>query len=148
MKKRFASLHARAFSHATENLDKVKRAMENVLGETELKVSRTEGTHGNPITVLEASIEDSDEISCLFGRMSEDDLARLLTTMRNRIDNGCNLFIRIDKQEAYKGGVRLATNDDVISIRLRVLAFPARCEVASEIAKDYIEAELERRKVS
>ena len=142
MKKTFASLHARAFCHATEDLDKVKKAMENALGQTEIKVSKTEGVHGNPIAVLEASVVDSDGIAEFFGKLSEGDLSELLATLGERVDDGCNLFLRIDKQEAYKGLQRLATDGDVISIRLRVRAYPAKREIAYAAAKKYVEEEL------
>jgi RNA binding exosome subunit len=136
----FAGLYARAFCHATEDLEKVKRALRNTIGDAEIQVTQIEGHHGNPITIVEASVESIEEISRFFEKIETEDLRSVLDTLSNRMDEGCNLFLKIDKQAAYEESIRLGRNDDVISIRLKVIAFPAKCEIAQRTSRAFIES--------
>jgi RNA binding exosome subunit len=135
----FARLHARAFCHATEDLDKVKTALQNTVGEADILTSRTEGHHGNPITIVETSVVTMEEISRFFERLGKDDLRVVLDTLPSRVDDGCNLFIKIDKQAAYEGCIRMGHNENVISVRVKVQAFPGTCEVAQTTARAFME---------
>jgi len=139
VKKTFATMHARTFCHATEDLDKVESALENTVGKLDIEVVRTEGHHGNPIMILETTLGEADGINGIFSKLRKEDIERLLGSLDSRIDDGCNFFIRIDKQAAYTGEIRLASNDDVISLRLKVSTFPARREIASSVVKGYLE---------
>lgn len=141
----FSSIHARALSHATEDLEKVKTAMLNVLGDVELVISSTEGHHGNPIAILEAVVADMHAMDEFFGRLSTTDMEELISTLGQRVDDGCNLFLKLDKQEAYSGSAKLGSGDDVISARLKIRAFPAKPEVARKVARDYLSMLLESR---
>ncbi len=134
----FKSLHARAFCHATEHLDRVKKAMLNVLGEIELRVSKTEGHHGNPIVIVEATIAEPQGIDEFFGRIRDADIEAIAGSLERRIDDGCNLFLKLDKQEAFAGSLRLGSGDDVISVRVRVRAYPARREAAEAAVRDFL----------
>jgi len=131
-------LHARTICHATEDLERVKQALRNVVGEEEVRVSRTEGHHGNPIIVLEASVADPKAIDEFFHRVDERTVSSMIETLGCRIDDGCNLFLKIDKQAAFLGTVQMAQNDDVVSVRIKVNAFPARPEVAQGIVKEHL----------
>lgn len=135
-------MHARAFAHATEDLDKVKVAMANVVGPVETSAVSTEGVHGNPLTILEADVTDPDDILRFFSKLDREDLQTLMRTLDKRVDEGCNLFVKIDKQSAFLGQVRLDRGDDVISVRIRVAAFPASCAVAQNVVLDVLEQEL------
>jgi RNA binding exosome subunit len=145
VKGRFRGLHARAFVHATEDLEKVKLAMTNVVGPLELTTLLTEGVHGNPLTILEASVPDPDDVPRFFSKLDPEDLQTILRTLDKRVDEGCNLFVKIDKQSAFLGQIRLDRGDDVISVRIRVAAFPASCEVAQKVVREIVEHELARR---
>jgi len=136
----FQGLHARALCHATEDLDKVKLALSTAVGVEEITVSRTEGHHGNPLFVLESLMEDEERIRRFFERLCSDDLGEIVRTLESRMDDKCALYIRLDKQAAFGGNVRLGRNDDIISVRLRVRAFPAKISVASAIVIDFIDA--------
>ena len=139
MKGIFAVLHARAICHATEDLDKVKSTLENTFGKTEIDVSQTEGHHGNPIIILEVVTRDIDVIDGFFSRLNDSDIDEILASLRSRMDDGCNLFIRIDKQAAFNGDIRLGRSDDVISVRIQVRTFPSKYEIASSAVREYFE---------
>jgi RNA binding exosome subunit len=145
VKKTFIGLHARTFSHATEDLEKVKLAFANAVGGLEMRLSRTAGHHGNPITIIEGETKEAGAISDFFGRLTEDDLQKILRTVDARTDEGCNLFIRLDKQAAYDGRAELTDGEDVVSVRIRVSAFPSRCEIAKEVVRAFITEELAKR---
>jgi len=148
VKSRFKGLYARAFCHATENLDKVRLAVSNVIGSRVLELRNAEGVHGNPIMIIEASLRDPDSIAGFLSKIEDSDLHGLLHTLEKRVDEGCNLFLKVDKQSAFNGQVRLGSGDDVISIRLRIEAFPAKCEVAQRYAREALDQELSRRRDS
>ena len=145
MKKDFIRLHARTFSHATEDLEKVKLAFANAVGTLDMKISKSEGLHGNPITIIEGETKESRLISGLFGRLRDSDLNTIIQTIDARTDEGCNLFLRLDKQAAYEGRVELTEGNDVVSVRIRVGAFPSRCDVAKELVKSFVTGELAKR---
>jgi len=138
VKREFSGLYARAFCHSTEDLEKVKRSMTNALGDVELKVTSTEGYHGNPILLLNATVTDMDDIVEFFSKLGPDEREIILETLGSRLDDSCNLFVRLNKQAAFKEDVQLESGDDVISIRIHVNAFPARSDIAREIVKQFL----------
>lgn len=125
--------------HATEDLEKVVQALRNTIGDAEIQIARTEGHHGNPITIAEANVESAEGISSFFEKLPIDDLKLILDTLPTRVDEGCNLFLKIDKQAAYEERVRMRHDDDVISIRIKVIAFPAKSEKAQDKTRAYLE---------
>lgn len=135
----FSSLHARVLCHATEVRERVERALLNVVGETELAAARTYGHHGNEILVIEARLK-GQRADRILERLSPDDLREILDNAESRIDDSCNLFIRIDKQKAYEGEIALASDDDAIAIRMKVAAFPARKSIAVRAVADFLDA--------
>ncbi len=145
MKRLFVGLYARTFCHTTENLAKVKQALTNVVGDSELRVTKTFGHHGNPITIIESTIKEMSDITRFFAKVDDNDLSVIEDTLATRVDDGCNLFLKIDKQEAFLGKVKLGHEDDVISLRIRVAAFPATCEVAQSNIREYLAVERARR---
>ncbi len=142
----FSSLHARALCHATEDLDRVKTAMVNVMGDVEMRVSKTEGHHGNPIVILEAAVEDARAIDGFFARVSDEDLEELIGSLERRVDDGCNLFLKLDKQDAFAGRAHLGAGDDVISVRAKARVFPAKREIAKEALEEYLRKALDSRR--
>ena len=138
MKGAFSSLHARALCHATELLDRVKQSVTNAVGEVDLETKRTAGHHGNEILVVEAHSADSSNVKHLFGELSAADREMLVSTIDRRLDDSCNLFLRVDKQAAYGGRVTLTTSEDSIALRLKVSAFPAKPEVAAEVVTEFV----------
>lgn len=148
MKKLFIGIHARTLCHTTEDLSKVKEAMTNVLGDSELRITKTEGHHGNPITILESAVNEMKRISEFFTKIDDHDLSVIEDTLETRVDDGCNLFLKIDKQEAFLGKVTLCHGDDAISLRIRVAAYPATCEIAQDNIREFLAVERARRNTS
>jgi len=130
--RRLSSLHARAICHATEDSSKVELAIRAVVGDAEVRRSVTEGHFGNTIEVLESSIDEERAIMDVFGHMTADDISKVASTIEARIDDSCHFFLRFDKQEAFMGRLRLSDGDDVVAVRVKVRAFPAKPAVAAQ----------------
>ena len=145
MTRRLSSLHARTICHATEDIAKVEQALRTVVGDAPIERSRTEGHFGNAIEVLESTLKDEDMIMGVLERMTDEDLANVMSTLTVRTDNACQVFIRLDKQRAYQEEVRLSEGEDVVAIRIKVRAFPAKPEVAMEIMREVLHEITSRR---
>jgi RNA binding exosome subunit len=136
----FSHVHARALCHATENVESVKLAVQNAVGETDFEVTRTSGHHGNEILVIEAHLRGSKCGVELLGKLRPSDKGQVLDTLERRMDESCNLFLRLDKQKAFLGELTLAKNDDAVAIRMKVAAFPAKKETALRAIRDFLSA--------
>ncbi len=114
--------------HATEDLDKVIDAVQNVLPSDHIedvtfKRSNLEGHYGNPITFFDTRIKNKDIVRALVENISANlsalDKEELDRTINRCVEKG-SLFIRLDKQVALKGNIKFATSDPIrIRIRFR-----------------------------
>ena len=131
----FAKVEARTYSRATEIVERVNAAVLSVFPEelrskVQVTSTTTEGYNQIPIVVIAAAIDDrpSSEVAAdyLLKALSPNDKDTLINTLKQRLDERCVLFIRLDKQDAYLGHLRLATEPDVISTQLHIRQYP-RC---------------------
>ena len=111
----------RVFAHATEDADKVLKAVQNVLppeliDNVTFKKASLTGHHGNPIVFFETRIKDKNFFQAIFERLSTGlnvlDKEVLGNEIRRHIENG-NLYIRLDKQCAYLNEVKLSNVDPI-----------------------------------
>lgn len=120
-----------AFCHATEDLDKVKAALGNILPESaraelesSMSIAMLEGHYGNPIFVLRLKIEKPELAEALLKQLlaslPEGDLAMLDRTLEQRLDSSGNLYLRLDKQQAFLGDFRVYDGDDVIKVKVKL----------------------------
>lgn len=126
MRGQINGLYIRFLAHATEDPEKVEKAIfkllpDNNIDEIQLKQSPLKGHYGNPITLYEIKIKDSKIIfkfiEKLSRNLSKSDKATLLEEANLLIDRG-NLFLRLDKQAAFKGEYKLCKADP-FHIRIR-----------------------------
>jgi len=136
----FGEMRARAFCHATESLEKVRQALTFVAGEGEIAEERAEGHHGNPITVLSIVADGREGAERLLGMLDAESLREVSCTLESRVDEACGLHLRFDKQAAYMGRLELSSGGDVVDVRMRILAFPAKRELAVETAGRFLES--------
>lgn len=136
-----------AFSHATEDEDKVEKAMKNLLPEEnrDLWLTRKtlKGYHGDPITIVTGKVRTNKGATGVLQRVVQElsslDQQRLLDELDERLDDGGNLYIRLDKQNAYLGKVRLLETDPVkMKFRLRLPHGKDRAEYVREIVNAII----------
>ena len=54
------------------------------------------------------------------------------------MDDDCVFYVRLDKQKAVCGEYAITHGGDVISITAKIMAHPAKKEVALKVITDYI----------
>jgi RNA binding exosome subunit len=138
-----SSLAFRTFAHATEDETKVIQALKFASGAEEVKSSKTTGFHGNPLLVLEVKVTEGKKIKAFFQSLDKQDVRKLLGTLDKRVDDDSFIFLRLDKQEAYQGRIRMAEHDDVIAVRGKIKSYPRSHENALLAARRYLESLLD-----
>ena len=140
------------FSHATEDEDKVENAIKNLLPEENrgLWITRKtlKGYHGDPITIVTGKIRTKKGATGVLRRVVQEfsslDQQRLLDELEERLDEGGNLYIRLDKQNAYLGKVRLLETDPVkMKFRFRLPHGKDRVEYVRDAINAFIKEEHE-----
>jgi len=140
------------FSHATEDEERVENAITNLLPEEnrDLWLTRKtlKGYHGDPITIVTGKIRTKKGATGVLRRVVQElsslDQQRILDELEERLDEGGNLYIRLDKQKAYLGKVRLLETDPVkMKFRLRLPHGKDRVEYVREVINAIIKEEHE-----
>ncbi len=129
----------RTFCYATEDEKRVEQALRTFLPEdTEIERATSDGYHGDRIVVLSTRLENADEVRHVLGQVARlPDFDRVLSELDDRVDDNTSLFMRLDKQAAFRGDVDLG---DGITLRAKVEAYPAKKEAAVENAREALEA--------
>jgi len=137
-----AYVDIRFCAHATEDVDKVVMAVQNVLPSDHVEDvtfnrSNLEGHYGNPITFFDARIKDKETVRALVEKISSNlsslDKEELGRTMNRCVEKG-SLYIRLDKQAALQGKIKLVTSDPIhIRIRFRKSKIEDVIQICREI---------------
>jgi len=137
-----AYVDVRFCAHATEDVEKVVMAVQNVLPSDNIedisfKRSGLEGHYGNPITFFETRIKDKETIRALVENLSANlsslDKEELGRTIHRYVEKG-SLYIRLNKQAALQGKIRLVTSDPIhIRIRFKKSKIEDVIEICREI---------------
>ena len=80
--------------------------------------------------MIEAKITRAKEIKNILSLLSEEDVRQIIDTIELRVDNESFFYMRLDKQEAYLGNLRLSSGEDVISVRGKIKSYPQNRENA------------------
>lgn len=121
------SIEISAIAHATDDLEKVQAALTTILPESlkgrQLFTRRyLEGHYRNPITTLEARLTKPADVevftSNFFRQLSKSEKLRIERDLALHSDPEGNLYVRIDKQRAFRGIIELG-EEDPIRIRLK-----------------------------
>ncbi|MFN4133988.1 MAG: RNA-binding domain-containing protein [Candidatus Hadarchaeales archaeon] len=118
------SVKIETFCHATEDENKVMKAMHLILPEgTEITKSRGEGYHKNPIIVFSAETRERKVANAWFNDILKKLDERGLVTVVKKIeamDSSNTIYLRFDKQEAFLGKLVLRDTDDVLRVRIKL----------------------------
>jgi RNA binding exosome subunit len=116
--------------HATEDQDKVLKAVENCFPSitlSEIRFSRNSlsGHYKNPITFFETRIKDRDLIKAIIKDLStkieRKDKELLLSELNKFVDEDGSLYMRADKQSIYNNILCLCSADPIhIKMRLSI----------------------------
>jgi len=108
--------------HATEDLKKVLKAVENVVGSEAAKAFSTtsetlKGYYGDPVTLMRVFLLDENTCERVFLRilsnLSELERDELWRERAKRGKHGGKIFVRLDKQEAFRGRIRQSDKDPI-----------------------------------
>jgi RNA binding exosome subunit len=134
----FHYIDLRTFCYATEDEKRVEEALRHFLPEEfELDRVTNTGHHGDRIVVLSARVESADGMRVVLDQLAAlDSIDRVLAELDERVDDNCSFFLRLDKQAAFNGLVRLGEG---ITLRAKVEAYPAKHEKAVANAREAIE---------
>jgi len=136
-----AYIDVRFFAHATEDLDKVIEAVQNVLpakyvDDILFKRDNLRGHYNNPIFLFEARIKKKEIAEAVVenfsSRLGELDKKALHEEIDLHMQKG-SLYIRVDKQAALQGELKLCTTD---AIRLRIRFKKAKTEDIVKMCQD------------
>jgi len=131
----------RAFVAATEDEGRVREALAVFVPLDRITAVTAEGHFGNEIKILEAVLrrrEVAAFLQILREQLSAEDLERLRREIPDRLEGESHFHLRLDKQAAYKGQVRLTNSKDALDISILVRTYPARRESALKILSELI----------
>ena len=133
-------------AHATDDLDKVQTVLTRLIPDTlkgrQLFTRRyIQGHYGNPIVTFEARLtkpSEIDEFATFFlSQLSNRDKLAIQRDLRLHSDAEGNLYVRIDKQQTFRGIVQLG-EEDPIRVRMKFTMFTGK---ATDLMVKYLESE-------
>lgn len=139
----FHWIKLRLVCYATEREEILRDVMSAFhSSDDELTITRTVGHHGNPMTVMELELTKNREFKELFQVLGNELVQDLKDDLNRRVDEECTLYFRLDKQESVQGQYVIVTHGDVISVAAKVVAHPARKEIAVSNLDKFFEESL------
>ena len=129
-------IEARAYARATEISERVSTAIlgifpENVRQNVSISEEIAEGQSGDSISIISGVLDNTNDCEISFDyileQMKKEDLRAIKRTLDLRLSDNCVFFLRIDKQGAFLGKIRLTNNADVIRAKIYFRDSP-RCK--------------------
>jgi len=115
-----SSAEVSVFSYSTEDEKKVQRAVLNTFPRelwvmVKFSSQIVKGHYNDSMTVLSAKLKKEAEgfARYLLSQFSPTDRRRLLDELDSRMDSSGNLYIRLNKQEAFLGDIELGESDPI-----------------------------------
>ena len=119
---RVEKLVIQVLCYATEDPKKVLKAVENVLGadaakKMSMSSERLEGYYGDPINLMRIFLLDRElcekALLRILSNLSDFEREELWRDRSKLGRHGGKLYIRLDKQEAFLGRIRLSDKDPI-----------------------------------
>lgn len=132
-------IEARTYCHATEDEARVERALAFACPGGESAREKLEGHWGNVLLRLTRRLQDRTAIRAAWDRWSGAGLpAAFVADVDARVDEDGVFHFRLDKQAAFGERLALAKDFDAIDVRLKLIAYPARPELARRVARSIL----------
>jgi len=137
---RIERLVVQVLCHATEDEEKVMKAVENLVGSEAmehmaLSSSSLTGHYGDPISLIRLTLLEGAVAKQVFRsileRLSPQEREEIWSERAEKGKHGGKIYLRLDKQAAYLGAARISDRDPIriqVNIRGRVEAFRRRLE--------------------
>ncbi len=111
--------------HATEDSERVLKAVRSLfpddsMNKVHFKETVSKGHYNNPITIYETRIKDTETVEAFVRQLSANLSAsdkEVIFRDSNLYVERTNLYMRLDKQAAFEGVIKLR-RDDPIYLRL------------------------------
>lgn len=141
---RVVSVEFSTITHATEDIEKVEEAVLNTIppelrGSVLFTRRYLEGHYRNPIVILTAGITEAKMAEAalihIFTMLSRSERRELSLDFEKALDEDNNFYIRLDKQGAFRGIVRL-TDRDPIRVKVKTGMWQPTVEGARKILED------------
>jgi len=123
-------IELQVFAHATEDPDKVTKAIRNMFpsihrDEVSFSQSSLKGHHGNPIMLFKTKIQKKPIIYAfienLSSQLADESKKMLFMNIERHLDDKGSLFIRLDKQSALLNKLELEYEDPIrIQIKFNI----------------------------
>ncbi len=127
---------ARAHCQATEEEDRVVRALDTVVVGGTPGRQLVEGQFTNPIAILTRRLDTREDLEATWTRWRDAGLPDALSRdLAARVDEDAVLHLRVDKQEAYRGRLRLTRDSDAIDLQVKVEAYPSKPAAVLQAAR-------------
>ncbi len=135
----FSWLELRTHCHATEDEEKVTRALKNLCPAINPSVAKMDGYHRNPILVLTVKTNKKKDIRAFWKSLNKHDLVpQVLDMLDDGIDDNGVLHLRLDKQEAHHGRFVLTKHNDSIVAKMKIVRFSGSKVSHAEVARESI----------
>lgn len=131
----------RAFVAATEDEGRVREALGIFVPLDRISVTTATGHFGNEIKILDATLKKKESQSffqILREQLPRGDLLQLRQQIPERLEGESRFHLRLDKQSAYKGLLRLTDSADALDVTALVKTYPARREEALRILRELL----------
>jgi RNA binding exosome subunit len=110
--------------------------------EEKLEPESEGGVFNEPLFALKAVVSKQGEINDFIKKillgLDDADLQELKDTLDSRIDDDCNLYIRVGKNKLLEGKIALHSRDPV-HVRIKLACFPKKKQNALKIALELLE---------
>jgi RNA binding exosome subunit len=135
-------IEVRAYSYATESIDRVRTAVTNVYAEEirqdlKIEMNKTQSHNQVPIVIISAVLNQKKSCKLTFDYLMrafpQEDRLEIGRTLYKRISERCVLFLRLDKQEAFLERITLARGPDIVGVKVYLRQYP-RCVLDDAIA--------------
>lgn len=127
------TITSRTLCYMTEVPERVKQAIKNTIPEQfrkdlEIKETKVTGHYNDKIIIMETSLRKKkivrENFLYLLKHLKEQDLKWLVRNLDTLIDEKGFLYLRLSKQKAYEGELKIAEDNDIIHLRIGFRQYP------------------------
>ena len=137
----------RMFVYENEDEQELRTALNNIFPDVIPEVEEAEGLLEDEIIILSGVIDKKrylkDFLNNLFDELGTDEIIKLYDDIDKKMDDQCNLFLRLSKEDAIDEDWHIIDNGDSIHLKIKVEAYPAKKEIAVKNMKEFIKEKLQ-----
>jgi len=133
------NIRYRLFVYEDENEDELIGALKNILPTVKIEREMAEGMVGDEITILSGKIDKKKETKEFLNNLLSMDklsLGKLVNDLQKKIDKNGNLFLRFSKTSACEEKWEICDSGDSIHLKIKIMAYPARKDVAIKLLSE------------